>query len=68
MADYRSYAKRNGVLEMPPGYDSTRQIGINTLKKMAGHYWWVLAGAGVILLLLIYGVARMLAQRRRRAA
>lgn len=68
MADYRSYAKRNGVLEMPAGYDSTRQIGINTLRKMAGHYWWVLVGAGMVMLLLVYGVARMLVRRRRRAA
>jgi arylsulfatase A-like enzyme len=63
MADYRAYAKRNGVLQMPDGYDSTRQIGLNTLKKMAGHYWWVLAGLGVLVVLAVYGAVRW-AKRR----
>lgn len=59
MADYRAYARRNGVLEMPEGYDSTKQIGLNTLKKMAGHYWWMLAGLGALVVLGIYGVVRL---------
>ena len=65
MADYRAYAQRNGVLEMPQGYDSTTQIGINTLKKMAGHYWWVLAGLGLAVLALLYGAIRLLRRRGR---
>lgn len=65
MADYRAYARRTGVLEMPEGYDSTRQIGINTLKKMAGHYWWVLAGLALLLIAAVYGGIR-LARRRRK--
>lgn len=68
MADYRSYAKRNGVLEMPAGYDSTQQIGINTLKRMAGHYWWVLAGAGILGLGLVYGLVQLFTRRSRRRA
>lgn len=63
MADYRAYAERNGVLEMPDGYDSTQQIGINTLKKMAGHYWWVLAGLAVLLIAAVYGIVRLLRRR-----
>lgn len=65
MADYRAYAKRNGVLEMPEGYDSTQQIGINTLKKMAVHYWWVLVGLGLVLVALLYGVLRWVRGRGR---
>ncbi|GGB64507.1 arylsulfatase [Blastomonas aquatica] len=59
MADYRAYASRNGVLEMPEGYDSTTQIGINTVKKMAGHYWWVLAGMGLLIIAALYGIFKL---------
>ncbi|MGQ3177962.1 MAG: sulfatase-like hydrolase/transferase, partial [Blastomonas fulva] len=65
MADYRAYAKRNGVLEMPAGYDSTQQIGINTLKKMAVHYWWMLVGLGLVLMALLYCVLRWVRGRGR---
>ncbi len=59
MADYRAYANRNGVLDMPAGYDSAVQIGINTLKKMAGHYWWVLAGLSLLIVAAVYGLVRL---------
>ncbi|MDM7956223.1 arylsulfatase [Blastomonas sp.] len=68
MADYRAYARRNGVLDMPDGYDSTQQIGINTLKKMAGHYWWVLAGVALAIVLGIYGLVRLFRRRRQARA
>ncbi len=60
MADYRAYAKRNGVLEMPEGYDSTVQIGKNTIRKMAARYWYVLMGVGVLVIALLYGGYRLL--------
>lgn len=59
MAEYRAYAKRNGVLEMPEGYDSTVEIGKNTVRKMAARYWYVLLGAGAVLVALLYGVYRL---------
>lgn len=65
MTDYRAYARRNGVLEMPDGYDSTQQIGINTLKKMAGHYWWVLVGLALAIMLGVYALIRLLRRRKR---
>lgn len=65
MADYRAYARRNGVLEMPEGYDSTQQIGKNTVKKMAGHYWYVLAGLAVLIVLGLYGALRLIRRRGR---
>ncbi|WP_446654039.1 arylsulfatase [Blastomonas sp.] len=65
MAEYRAYAKRNGVLEMPEGYDSTVQIGKNTVRKMASRYWYVLLGAGVIVIAMLYGAYRLLRRKGR---
>lgn len=65
MAEYRAYAKRNGVLEMPEGYDSTVQIGKNTVRKMAARYWYVLLGAGVLVVGLLYGAYRLLRRKGR---
>jgi arylsulfatase/uncharacterized sulfatase len=65
MAEYRAYAKRNGVLEMPEGYDSTVQIGKNTVRKMAARYWHVLLGAGVIVIAMLYGAYRLLRRKGR---
>lgn len=68
MADYKAYAKRNGVLEMPEGYDSTQEIAKNTLRKMAGHYKWVLIGFAVALVLMLHGLVRLIRRRRRTRA
>ena len=65
MAEYRAYAKRNGVLEMPEGYDSTVQIDKNTVRKMAARYWHVLLGAGVIVIAMLYGAYRLLRRKGR---
>ncbi len=68
MADYRSYAKRNGVLEMPDGYDSTQQITRNTVGKLAARYASVLALAGAGLVVVLYALLRWIRRRKRRAA
>lgn len=68
MAEYRAYAQRNGVLEMPDGYDSTAQIGKNTLRKLAARYAGVLAAAGAVLLVLLYVLVRRIRRRKPRAA
>jgi arylsulfatase A-like enzyme len=65
MAEYRAYARRNGVLEMPEGYDSTVQIGKNTVRKMASRYWYVLLGAGVVVIAMLYGAYRLLRRKGR---
>ena len=65
MDEYRAYAKRNGVLEMPEGYDSTVQIGRNTIRKMAARYWWVLMGAGLFGLAVFYGLYRLVRRAMR---
>jgi arylsulfatase/uncharacterized sulfatase len=50
--DYAKWAKANGVLPMPEGYDPIQQVIINSLVFV---YWpryrWHLAGLGVLLLL-----------------
>ena len=65
MAEYRAYAKRNAVLEMPEGYDSTVQIGKNTVRKMAARYWYVLLGAGLLVIAMLYGAHRLLRRKGR---
>lgn len=51
LADYDAYAKRVGVLEMPEGYDSLKQINANTASHMLDNYPWLYAVlAGIILL------------------
>lgn len=59
MAEYRAYARRNGVLEMPEGYDSNAQIARNTIGRMAARYWYVLLLAASMGLGLIYGLYRL---------
>ncbi|WP_373489092.1 arylsulfatase [Blastomonas sp.] len=69
MADYQTYARANGVLEMPDGYDSTLQIGKNTLHKLAKHYWWALFLAAFgMLALVIFGYRRIKQTHVRRSA
>ena len=50
MHEYRLYAERVGVLELPDGYQVELAIGRNMLGKLWQHYWgWILA----ILLLFV---------------
>ncbi|MBI1261888.1 MAG: sulfatase-like hydrolase/transferase [Rhizobiales bacterium] len=66
-ADYATYAKNMGVLEMPEGYNSRVQIDINTMAKQRAVYGWMLLPfiAGVIVLI---GGIWWFIRRRRRAA
>lgn len=69
LADYQAYAQRNGVLELPPGYDPQAQVVHNTRMKTYQRYWWIFAGIGVIGLLLLSGVIWLVRRLiRRRAA
>lgn len=52
-ADYDAYARDNGVLEMPEGYQALEQVMANSLPILARNYWWVLA-LGVVALLLLF--------------
>ncbi|QLC24934.1 arylsulfatase [Parasphingopyxis algicola] len=51
--DYAEYARRMGVLEMPPGYDSREQIDANTRDRFMKQYWWVPILFGSMVLLII---------------
>ena len=65
-ADYAAYAKANGVLPMPAGYDAINQVLINSLLNV---YWpattRALPGALAVVLLLLG--AWWFVRRRRRA-
>ncbi|WP_300535348.1 arylsulfatase [Sphingosinicella sp.] len=64
LADYRSYAKSMGVLEIPEGYDPFRQITLNTRIKILKHHGWALGGillGGVALVIL---TLRLIRKRR----
>lgn len=53
LADYRAYAKVNGILEMPAGYRADEQINLYAMRQQ-GMGWRIAAGAfagGVILLI-----------------
>jgi arylsulfatase/uncharacterized sulfatase len=48
--EYRLYANRVGVLELPEGYQVERAISRNMLGKLWQHYWgWIIIGAAVLL-------------------
>lgn len=54
-ADYATYAKTMGVLEMPEGYDSRKQVNINAMSKQLEE------NAGLIRLVSSLAVAALLA-------
>jgi arylsulfatase/uncharacterized sulfatase len=65
LADYDTYKKEMGVLDLPEGYSVQRQVEKNAIARQLGFYWWVL----VILALLIaaagYGAWRLIARLRK---
>lgn len=53
MHEYRVYANRVGILELPDGYQVEQAIGRNVLAKLWGFYWpWIIFG----LILLFAGI------------
>ncbi len=53
LAEYAAYAKEQGVLEMPEGFDTVSQIRSNTTGRMLENYPWLyLVLAGILGLLL----------------
>lgn len=67
LAEYDAYAQRMGVLAMPEGYNSLRQVLNNTASRLLSNYpwlWAVLAAITLIPLALIWFLVRMLRRRR----
>jgi len=68
MREYRLYADRVGVLELPEGYQVERAIGRNMLGKLWQHYWgWIVLVLLAFLAALIgaFRGGRYLWRRRR---
>ncbi len=53
---YALYSDDMGVLAVPDGYDSHKQLKRNILKRQLKSYWWVLVLGVAGLLALIWGV------------
>ncbi len=69
MTDYRAYAKRVGVLEVPDGYDPLRQALSNRLHDLAWRLAPVLAPIALALLgAMTWLVLRVRGRRRERRA
>lgn len=67
---YNAYAKRVGVLEMPPGYDSRAQISRNVGARLLSNYPWLYLVLGGVLLaflaigwMILRGLRRLLHRR-----
>lgn len=59
LAAYESYAAEMGVLDMPQGYDSARQIGTNIGERMLARHGGLLAGVAFALLAALLGLWRI---------
>ncbi len=66
--EYRLYANRVGVLELPDGYQVEREIAVNSLSKMISFYWGWLVAALAALLFIMWGAWRVIGWAVRRAA
>jgi arylsulfatase/uncharacterized sulfatase len=67
MDAYRAYARTNGVVELPTGYDPQRQTARNALMAQVQNYWWALVLIGLALFGLLYVIARSALRIVRRA-
>ena len=52
LEEYGAYSNRVGVLEVPEGYDSLKEITRNTLARQFKAYWMQL----VVLLAVVIGL------------
>ena len=73
LAEYAAYTERVGVLPMPEGYDSMKQVNRNIGVRLLANYPWLYGVLGGIVLVFgaaIWLVLRQLRRivRRRRAA
>ena len=68
--EYRLYANRVGVLELPAGFDVQQQIGRNVIRKQIGfNRGWILGGVilfGVISFVILRKILRIVHHFRNR--
>jgi arylsulfatase/uncharacterized sulfatase len=67
-ADYAAYARANGVVDVPQGYDPQRQTARNALMVQVRQYWWALALVGLALIGVLYLVVRTASRLIRRVS
>jgi arylsulfatase/uncharacterized sulfatase len=67
LAEYQAYSKRVGVLEVPEGYDSLKEITRNTLARQFKAYWMQLVVLLTVTFGLIWVAVRLLLRLLRRA-
>lgn len=58
LASYSAYADSVGVLEMPEGYDSMRQVLKNSTERLRQRYGWIYIIIGIFVLAILYGLYR----------
>jgi arylsulfatase/uncharacterized sulfatase len=56
---YDQYAEEMGVLEMPAGYDSTRQIMLNMTDRMWKRYRVWIGLTALVLIAGLFGLIRL---------
>lgn len=66
LAEYQAYSKRVGVLEVPEGYDSLKEITRNTLARQFKAYWMQLFVLLAVTLGLLWVTVRLLLRLLRR--
>lgn len=66
LAEYGAYAKRVGVLPMPEGYDSRKQVNRNIAARLLGNYPWLFGLLGAILVGIVAAIWLVLRRLRRR--
>jgi arylsulfatase/uncharacterized sulfatase len=63
---YETYAKRNGVLDMPIGYEPERQVANNAMAAQLKHAAWLLALVGLAMIAgLGFGLTALLRALRK---
>lgn len=66
LAEYQAYSTRVGVLEVPEGYDSLKEITRNTLARQFKAYWMQLVVLLAVTLGLLWVTVRLLLRIVRR--
>lgn len=66
LAEYDAYAKRVGVLPMPEGYDSRKQVNRNIAARLLGNYPWLFGLLSAILVGIVAAIWLVLRRLRRR--